>query len=274
LYKRVLAAVNEFSNSEVAATYAITFAGVCGARLTLYHADDGKGREAMSHAEASLERLFRLASEAGLDVERVVEEGSPLEKIPRRVAADGTDIVFIACRREDVSRPFFVKTLPRELMLALPCSVALARVVKFGKPSPRHILAPIRGYLSDLDKRAFFVAALARGYGSDLTLFHMQKPLASFLHGETHLAPAQREKRLPEDVRGYVAAVEAQGVTPLIRTARISGPLPVVTESALHRSDLVVMGASQRGLLKALVSESPVEQALKDTVCNLLVFKP
>jgi nucleotide-binding universal stress UspA family protein len=274
LYKRVLAAVNEFTNSEVAATYAVTFTRVCGGKLTLYYADEGKGKEAASHAEAALERLFKHSVDEGIDIERVVEKGAPLDKIPQRVAADGIDIVFIASRREDVSKRFFIKTLPRELMLALPCSVALARVVKFVKPAPRHILAPVRGFLSDLDKRAFFLAALARGYGSKLTLFYMQKQLMSFFHGETHLGPAQREERLPKDIRQYITAVEALGVTPLVRTAHDAGPWSVVTESALHRNDLIVMGASQRGLLRTLISGNPVEEALRETICNMLIFKP
>ncbi len=274
MYNNVLAAVNEFTNSEVAAAFAVTFSRVCGARLVLYYADEGKGTDAASHAEAALERLFAHAVDEGIDVERVVEKGSPFDKIPQQVSANGIDILFMATRHEDASRRLFVKTLPRELMLSLPCSVALARIVKFGIPAPRHILAPVRGFLSDVDKRAFFLAALARGYGSKLTLFNMQKPLLSFFHGEINLAPAQREKRLPQDVRAYITAVEAQGVRPLVRTAHGAGRWSIVTESALHRNDLIVMGASQRGLLGEIASGSPVEQTLRDTICNMIVFRP
>ena len=274
MYNNVLAAINEFTNSEVAAAFAVTFSRVCGARLILYYADEGKGKDAASHAEAALERLFAHAVYEGVEVERIVEKGSPFDKIPRQVSANSIDIMFMATRHEDASRRFFTRTLPRELMLSLPCSVVLARIVKFGMPAPRHILAPIRGFLSDVDKRAFFLAALTRGFGSKLTLFHMQEPLISFFHGEISLAPAQREERLPQDVRAYIRAVEAQGVTPFVRTAHGAGRWSVVTESALHRNDLIIMGASQRGLLREIVSGNPVEQTLRDTICNMFVFRP
>jgi len=45
-------------------------------------------------------------------------------------------------------------------------------------------------------------------------------------------------------------------------------------EAALHRSDLIVMGASERSLVQSLIWGNPVEKVLRETPCNLIIFLP
>jgi len=42
----------------------------------------------------------------------------------------------------------------------------------------------------------------------------------------------------------------------------------------IRRSDLIVMGASERGLLKSILCGNPVEEVMREAPCNLLVFRP
>ncbi len=62
MYTKVLATINESSNSEIAARYAIIFAKACRASITfLYVNPCGSCTEHFNRAEASLKRLFLLA---------------------------------------------------------------------------------------------------------------------------------------------------------------------------------------------------------------------
>ena len=196
--------MNEFTNSELAARYAIALAKSCEAKLFLvFVAEDGIDKDAFRHAESALGRLFTEARNQGIEVESITEKGSPLRNILAIVKKAPIDIVFTATRREDVSKRFFQRTLARDFMLRLPCSVAMVRVVQMGKSYPKQILVPLKGRMTRLEERACFVARLAKVFDSSVTLFHLTSPITSFFHGEIHLPPAQREERNPQGYRGF-----------------------------------------------------------------------
>ncbi|HWR58292.1 MAG TPA: universal stress protein, partial [Thermodesulfovibrionales bacterium] len=82
MYRKVLAAVNEFTNSEVAAHYAIGLAQSCKAKLILvFIAREGIDKDTFRQAESALERLFIEAEGRGIDVESITEKGEPFKKI-------------------------------------------------------------------------------------------------------------------------------------------------------------------------------------------------
>ncbi len=274
MYKKILAAVNEFSNSEIAARYAITLARSCRARLFLvFVAEEKIDRDKLRHAEAALERLFIEAENNGIEVESIIESGAPVKKIYELVMEHDIDIVFTATRREDVKRRFFLKTLSRQLVVKLPCSVALVRVVRMGGLHLKNILVPLRGRITRLDERAYFIARLAEGSGARVTLFHLHKPLSSFFHGEVQLTPFQRDKALPKDVEAFRDHLNKYKISHEKRAGHGSVARAITIEAAHKRNDLIVMGASERNLLKSIVSGNPVEIVLRETPCNMIIFR-
>jgi nucleotide-binding universal stress UspA family protein len=269
MYGNILAAVNEHSNSEVAARYAIHLAKACEARLTLIFVAGAQARlEVIRQAESALERLFLEAGARQVQVETLIQKGDPFRQISAVVREKAIDLVFSATRREDVSRRYFVKTLSRKLMLNLPCSVALVRVVHPGKFFPQKILVPFRGRPARADEKAFFVARLAAAFGAQVTLFHAPESLAGFLRRRTSPPPLPPEieqfKRFLEELR--IPSQKRLGYGPAGRA---------ITESAaIHHDDLIIMGASERGLWASLVGGNPVEQVLRETFCNLIILLP
>jgi len=275
MYKNILAAVNEFTNSEVAARYAITLSESCQAKLSLiFVAREGIHKDIFKQAESALERLLIEAEDRGIEVERIIEKGKPFQKIHDMVRKDHIDIVFTATRREDISKRFFVKTLAREFMVKLPCSVAMVRVVRMGKIHPKNILLPLRGKMTHLEERACFVAKLAQGFGSNVTLFHSPRPITSFFHGEIHLKPAQREERIPRDIEKFTECLKRFVIPHEKRTGHGSIARAITIEAAHRRNDLIVMGASERSLLRSIISGNPVEDVLRETPCNLIILRP
>jgi nucleotide-binding universal stress UspA family protein len=275
MYKKILAAVNEFTNSEIAARYAIALAKSCQAQLSLvFVAEDKLDRDVLRRAESSLESLFIEAQENDIEVESITEVGSPLKKIGEIVGKNNVDIVFISTRREDVQKRFFVSTLAREFTLKLPCSVAMVRVVRMGRIHPRNILVPLRSNMTNLEERAYFVAKLAHVFDSAVTLFHSPGPITSFFHGEIQLKPAQREQRVSSEVEKFMEYLKMHGINHEERTAHGGIARAITIEAAHRRNDLILMGASERGLLRSIISSNPVEDVLRETPCNLIILRP
>jgi len=275
MYKKVLAAVNEFTNSELAAHYAITLSQSCRAKLFLvFIAQEGIDQNTFKRAESALERLFIEAEGRGIEVESITENGEPLQKIHAMARKEHIDIVFAATRREDITKRFFVKTLAKEFMLKLPCSVAMVRVVRMGRTHPKDILVPFRGQMTHLEERACFVAKLAQGCGSSVTLFHSARPITSFFHGEAHLNPSLRERHIPKDVELFIECLNRYTISHEKRIEYGGISRAITIEAAYRRSDLIIMGASERSLLRSIIRGNPVEEVLRETPCDLIILRP
>jgi nucleotide-binding universal stress UspA family protein len=275
MYKRILAAVNEFTNSEIAARYAVALAKSCHAMLSLvFVVEDKIDRSALRQAESALERLFIEAKEDNIEVESIIEKGGPLKKINDLVRKNNIDIVFTATRRQDMGKRLFVKTRAREFIVKLPCSVAMVRVVRMVRAYPKNILVPLRGHITHLEERSCFVAKLAQAFNSSVTLFHLARPITSFFHGEILLKPAQRENNIPVDIEKFTECLKRYEITHEKRTAHGSVARSITIEAAHRRNDLIVMGASERTLIKSIISGNPVEDVLRETPCNLIVLRP
>lgn len=275
MYQRILAAINEHSNSEAAARYAIALARVSGASLTLaFVAPPGLDLGLVREAEGALERLFLEASAKGVAVESTVRGGDPLRHLKALALEKHIDLAFAATRREDLSRRYFVRTLARRLMLTLPCSVALVRVVHPGRLFPGNILVPIRGALSHLEERAFFVSRLAAAYEARVTLFHAPRSITGFFRGRRQLGPGEREAGVLEKMEEFVAHLATHRVEALKRFRGGRAAAAITAEAAFSRHDLIIMGGSARGLLASMVSGNPVEEVLRETPCNLIILLP
>ena len=274
MYKKILAAVNEFSNSEISARYALTLAKTVKARLFLvFVAQKTIQRDKLRHAESALERLFISARDSGVEVESSIESGEPVKKINEIVKSNNIDIVFSATRREDMKKRFFVKTIARQLMIKLPCSVAMTRVVKMGGIHLKNILVPLRGKISDIEERAYLTAKLAEGFGSGVTIFHLHKPITSFFHGEMRLTLFETDQRIPKDIKDFGERLIKYGIRLEKRTGHGRIARAITMEAAHKKNDLIVMGASERNFLNSIIKGNPVEQALRETPCNMIIFR-
>lgn len=275
MYHNILAAVNEHSNSEVAARYAVHLAKACGARLTLmFVAKPGAVTEVIRQAEAALERLRHEAAALQVEVTTLSQKGDPLGQINTVVRGKAIELVFSATRREDVSRRYFAKTLSRQLILRLPCSVALVRVVHPGKLFPQKILVPSRGRPALQEEKAFFVSRLASAFRAQVTLFHAPESLAGFLRGSIPVSPVVPKPPLPQEIEEFKNYLEEHRI-PSQKRLGYGPPGRAITEAAaIHHDDLIIMGASERGLWESFIGGNPVEQVLRETPCNLIILLP
>jgi nucleotide-binding universal stress UspA family protein len=275
MYKKILVAINEFTNSEVAARYALALAKSCRSRLFLvFAAEEGIGQNAFGHAEGTLVRLFAAAEGMGIEVESSTVNGAPFKTISDVVREHGIDLVFTATRREDIQKRFFVRTHAREFMMNLPCSVAMVRVVEMGRTHPRNILVPLKGHLSQIEERAYFTAKLAQGFNARTTILNLSGPITGIFQSWEQERDFGPEKHTAKGVEDFISHLEQYKVQHERRSAQGSVARSITTEAAFRKNDLIIMGASERGLFKSFLSGNPVENVLRETPCNLIVFRP
>jgi nucleotide-binding universal stress UspA family protein len=275
MFKKILAAVNEHLNSEISARYALQFAKKANARIYLCSiASIGLSSKAFQAAEEAVRRLSLRAEELGVKSDCVLETGDPLKQIKKIVTSEGIDIVFASTRREDVKKRFFAHTTARQISLGLPCSVALVRVVHLGRVHPKTILVPLRARLDHIAERAYFTTLMAGAFEAGIHLFHAAKPKTRFFHGEIHLTPVEWEARLPADIALFIEYLNRYNVAHEKTLIPGIAGRTITVEAAAKKHDLIIMGASERGLLSSLFRGNPVEQVLRETPCNLIILKP
>ncbi|MEW6674824.1 MAG: universal stress protein [Nitrospirota bacterium] len=275
MYKKILAAINEYLNSEIAAKYALNLARICGSKLYLcFIAEKGLSGEGFNRAEDTIKRLFIQADTLGVEAEIITESGDPVRKIGEIVRHEDIDIVFAATRREDIERRFYASTVARSLSLSLPCSVALVRIVHIGKIHPKKILVPLKARVNHVKERAYFTAKIAEAFSSEVFIFHTPKPISKFFHGEIHFSPLEWEKHLPLDISHFMEHMKRYKVMHGRRILPGKAGKSITVEAFAKRHDLIIMGASQRSLLSSILKGNPVEEVLRETPCDLIIFRP
>lgn len=275
MYKKVLAAVNEYLNSEVSARYALQLARKANARIYFCSiAENGLSDRAFQAAEEAVKRLSLRARELDVQSDCVLETGDAVKQIRKIVLSEGIDLVFAATRREDVKKRFYARTISRRLSLGLPCSVALVRVVHMGRVHPKTILVPLKERMDHIAERACFTALMAGAFDSRIHLFHATKPLKRFFHGDVHLTPLEWEARLPAHITTYIERLDQYDVTYEKKLIPGIAERTITIEAAAKKHDLIIMGASERSLLSSFLMGNPVERVLRETTCNTIILNP
>jgi len=96
-YRTILAVINEHSGSTVAVRYALALAASGGAELVLvlYSAlTEGGDLNVARQTERHLDHIHAEALLHGIAVTRISETGTLTRLLPRRVLAEGADLVF------------------------------------------------------------------------------------------------------------------------------------------------------------------------------------
>lgn len=275
VYKKILAAVNEHVNSEVSARYALDLARATGGKLYIcFVAEKDTSKAAFEHAEGAAKRLFLRAKKMDVSAESIFATGHPVREIQKIVRSENIDIVFAATRHKDVSKRFYEGTVARELSLELTCSVALVRIVHMGRIHPRKILVPLKARMGHISETAYFTAMCSHAFDSRVYLFHSAKPITRFFHGELNLTQVEWEEKIPGDIALFVGNLDTYGVAHEKKLLPGKTGRNITIEAAVRRHDLIIMGASERGLISSLLRGNPVEEVLRDTPCNLIILKP
>jgi nucleotide-binding universal stress UspA family protein len=252
-YRKIFSVVNECTASTVIARYAISLAAACNADLVLYAAGDDMGAGATRHAtDRHLDHLATVAAEMNIPVTRIIENGSIGVLLPKRVATEQADQVFYPltnCSRHAV----------RQLVRSTIPELAIMRAITMAKPHPGHILAPLGKVIGNAERYLRFVSSLAKSFNAQVTLYHL------FAAGKAEV--------MPDAVVLFGKKLREQGITVQERSG--SGPLgrAVTMEAIAHHNDLIIVGASERNLLRRIFFGNPAADVLLHPPCNTVLFR-
>jgi nucleotide-binding universal stress UspA family protein len=275
MYRKVLAAVNEHFNSEVAARYALHLCKSMGAMFyTCFITEKGTPKESANRAQEAIKRLLVEAEKLGVVVESLSKTGETVKEIEAVVRNEEIDIVFAATRRKDIEKQFYSGTTARRLSLKLPCSVALVRVVHSGRLHPRKILVPLKARIDHVTERACFAGTMANAFGSKIFVFHTPKPVEKFFRGETHLTPLEWAERVPQDISHFMGYLKQHDIEHEGKLLPGKPARNITREAFVKRHDLIIMGASGRNLWASLLKGSPAEEVLRETPCDVIILRP
>jgi nucleotide-binding universal stress UspA family protein len=267
-------------NGDWVSHYAVQLAGAHPDRiLRLVHVRDGRVEPA--RLAEKLDRLRLESEHQGVQLEtRLLEpESSGRFETLRSALAQGPEH-FLICGTPALERRrgCLRGTLSERLLRELQCNVLALRVVHPGLlGSPRRLLVP-------LDERPEgFQAALPflQLFGPQLTHLHLML-VARVGHRRLHRLSHAHGERLRGPGLAYCERVEREIIERLGPGARVMDAQVLVSDQVHHeiliaanrtRSRLIYMGVSERGRAERLRHGDPVEQVLRDSTCDVAIYR-
>lgn len=259
-YLKIFSVVNEHTVSTVTARYAVSLASACNAELVLYAAHDvGSNESVIHHTDRHLDHLFTVAFDLNIPVTRITEIGNISKLLPKRVAVENADLVFYPLTPAERYGANLRRHTVHQLLKAIGSDLAIMRVVTMAKPHPGHILMPLGKIVSDKERRLLFIAELARSFHSQVTLFH--------------ISAESETKVMPADITEFRGRLQQQDVTVLERSGRGKLGKAITVEAISRHNDLLVLGASERGVMRRLFFGNPAGDIMHQPPCNAILFR-
>ncbi len=267
MYQKLISAVDGSFHSELASDYAIAIAASCKCELVVLAVDNGEiEREALSNA---VDRVCQHARKEGIQARGVIRKGEAVKTILETVNSENADLLVVATRRSD--KRLFVRSISQQLMLKAPCSMIMVKPAGLARKG-KNMLLPIAHREMAIDERIALSVSLAKFYNYNVEILHVVerqnwydlpwvKLRTMRYHAEENMMPVA--KRLVEQgINVEVRAVVAESSTNAI-----------LKEAAIGKHAVVLLGASQRGILKQVVSGNPIEEMLSKLLCDVLVWR-
>ncbi len=260
-YHTILTVVNEHTTSIVMARYAMALALAGNAQLILYTAHGGGVNDVLlRRGNHHREYLNTLATGLGISVTQIVTTGRLHTQLPKLVLEQHVDAVFYHMAPGEQ----YGNNLPREtvyyLLRGVRCDLVVMRVTDMGEPHPGHILVPLGNRGNSSKYHLLFVSGLARAFAAEVILFHV--------------ATRQRDREMPKCVTLFKEQLAQSAVT--VQERRGAGRIgeEIGIEAVTRHHDLIVLGASNRGLFRTLFFGNPAGMIMGNPPCNSMLFRP
>jgi nucleotide-binding universal stress UspA family protein len=259
-YRTILAVINEHTGSTVAARYAMALAASENCKLVLYSAHgEGGDSTTIRLTEKHLDHLLGEAIVLGIDVKRVTESGSITRLLPHRALAEAVDLLLYPLTPGEHYGSTMQQQTAHHLLRTIRADLAVMRIMHMGKPHPHSIMVPVGGVISDWEQRVRFVAALAKCFHSQVTLFHR---------------PDAGKQDLPDDFFAMRNELRLRHLPVLERSAPGHIARAIALEAVSHHNDLIVLGATERGTLRRIFFGNPAGDVMHAPPCNAILFRP
>lgn len=266
MYKRILTVVNKDSFSVTAANYALHLAKYCDANLLIFSCMPSKfNKDTLLRIESHVNSVFLQAIKMGIKVESVIEEEPYFIKLKEKIEKEYIDLVFATIHKENNNE---LSNFARNI----PVSLALVRIVSMAKPHPTNILLPLKDKINNIDELVEFVSAMCKSFHSKATIFHIEK--TNLIGNEMRFRLTDFHENLSKDIVDVLKKLASQGIVTRKRVWHGKVGTGITIEAASSkRNDLIIMGISKNWAIKKFFTEDPTTFVIKQTPCNLIIFK-
>jgi nucleotide-binding universal stress UspA family protein len=266
-------------NGDWVSHYAIHLASHHDLRiLNLLHIRDGS--IAMHLLSAKLQQIESECVQARVDLRRhlLPLQGSVLESLAAAVTSGPDSCLVCGTRARSGNRGIISGTISEQILRAGRCNVLAIRVVQPGLLGlPRRFLIPLAGHARMLTLALPMLALFA----PDMESLHLLliKKVGKWQY--RHLS-VQKMDRLLHEGGEYIRQAEEQLIrAPVFSAIRLDAhvmvsddiPKEIVIAANRMKSKLIVMGASERNLRERFFYGNPIEQVLRETPCDVAVFR-
>ena len=269
MYLKILVAVNESFNSELAAHHAVAIAASGNSELVVLAVDAGEvDPEKLS---SSVNRIVNHAKKYGVNARGIVRKGELIKTILATVYAEQADLLVTSTRRSDYR--LFVKSTSQELMKKASCSVIAVKPAGIAIKGKSLLLPIERRQHVPIEEQIMLTARLAKFYNIRVEILNVIEQRQWYdlswetlykirSHGEESLMPilnAMKEQGIEADVRAVVVEKSKDAI---------------LKEVAIGKHSILLIAASRVNILKHVVEGNPVEQILSGSLCDVLVWRP
>ncbi|MCG6860248.1 MAG: universal stress protein [Chromatiaceae bacterium] len=266
-------------NGDWVSHYAVQLAAAHDDRvLDLVHVRDGRARGV--ELREKLERLERECKRQG--VELLVHLLPPTRRVSDaiRSVAPANPNSFLICgtRAREGRGGFLSGTTSEQLLRSGHCNVLALRVVQPGLlGSPRRLLLPVAERFGDFRSALPFLQL----FGPQVSHLHIlsvarvrRGRFRRMSHEATERSRSPGEaccERVEQEIR------EQLGLGAKVMDAQVvvsdDVPKEILIAANKTKSRLIYMGASERNLTERLVYGNPIERVLRDTTCDVAVYR-
>lgn len=261
------------------ARYAVRLARGRTGGLLVLHVDDGATQSA--RVDARLQHLREIAEASGVPFQaRHVPLGD--RTVPRALEAELSDhsggLLVTGLRVKESGRGLLRGTVSEHLLRSPWYDVLAVRVVSPGLLGhAQHVLFAVSQNPASAKRCAPFLKALAPEM-TRLSLLTVLSPLGGRFSRPTgaELGSLEAEgsahlRRCVADLRGALAPF----TFPVDSLSSVSPdwPAEVIRHAGQVKAQLLLVGATERPLPERLIFGSPLERVLRDTVCDVAIFR-
>lgn len=265
-------------NGDWVARYAIRLASHApGRTVRLLHVHRGDAPH--EWLGTKLDRIEHECGEADVRLEPMVRpaRGGVLHTILEEIPEGPDSLVVCGTRVRATGRGYLAGTLSEELLRLGRWNVLALRVLQPGLLGvPRRFLVPVAGHPRGLAQAWPFLELFA----PDMRELHVLHVVAR----GTGLAPLGRRRLAERRTRGreYVDAIERElrarltlsdGILDSIVRVADDWVGQLIIHASQHRSQLICVGASERGLPHRLLAGNPLERLLRTSPCDVGVYR-
>jgi nucleotide-binding universal stress UspA family protein len=259
--------------------YAVRLARASGAPLEVFHVEDGALTPAAWEARVKPLRDVAAASGVTVSLRRLPRSHENVATVLDTALSDSDErIVVCGLRARQSHRGFLHGTVSEKLLRLTHRSVLAIRVVS---PSllghARHILLSLSQNLQSASRGAPFLVLFAAELARLSLLTVMSPQLGRFSRptaDDLHVLRARGMdflRRVEAQLRGPLAPFELPVESQVVVSA--DWPNAIIREAGRAGAELVLLGATERTLTGRFVLGNPLERVLRDTGCDVAIFR-